>query len=157
MSKFLLLFIFFTTLNAGHVENDIKRDYIFAKWKKFHKLNKEILHSHGHNAFVDIYLNDIALSPYINKHTHFPKNSIIIKPLYADEEREHLARIVIMIKMAKGYDEAHSNWWYGVYDKTGTKVAYEGKIKSCIECHKIAKQTDYLFTTTVMEEINFQD
>ena len=157
MNKLLLLLLFITTLNAGNVENDIKRDFIFPKWKEFYKLNKEILHSHGHNAFVDIYLNDIAKTPYINEHTNFPKNSIIIKPLYADEQRKYLARIVVMIKMDKGYDTKHNNWWYGVYDKTGTKVAHEGKIQSCIKCHEMTKHTDYLFTTAVMEEVSFQD
>ncbi|WP_148218543.1 cytochrome P460 family protein [Sulfurimonas autotrophica] len=51
----------------------------------------------------------------------------------------------------------NNDWWYGAYDKTGTTVWFEGKIKSCIKCHQIAKKTDYLFTESVMEEIDFQE
>lgn len=157
MNKLLCFSLLISSLNAVNVENDIERDYIFPKWKEFNKINKKILHSHAHNAFVDIYLNNIAKKAYIHEHEKFPRNSIIIKPLYRETSREHLARLVVMVKMHKGYDSKHNDWWYGVYDKTGTIAWHQGKIASCIRCHTIAKKTDYLFTQSVNEKIEFQD
>jgi len=153
----ILLFFTIIVLYAAHVENDVERHFIFPKWKEFHKLNKGLLRSHAHHAMVDIYTNDIATTPYIEKKTSFPEGSIILKPLYKEKDRGYLARLVVMVKMHKGYDTKHNDWWYGVYNKTGTTVWFEGKIKSCIKCHEIAKKTDYLFTESVMEEIDFQE
>ena len=59
--------------------------------------------------------------------------------------------------MHKNYDTQNNDWWYGIYDRTGTEVWHEGKIESCINYHQIAKKTDYLFTESVMENIHFQD
>ena len=56
--------------------------------------------------------------------------------------------------MHNGYDVKNNNWWYGVYDKTGNKVFHEGRIKSCIKCHEIAKETDYLFSETIIDKIS---
>ncbi len=157
ISKFLAILLIISNLNAGKVENDIPRHFIFPHWKGLHKLNKALLHSHAHHAFVDIYSNNIATIPYVKKNSSFPEGSILIKPLFNEKHKEHLSRLVIMVKMHKGYDTEHNDWWYGVYDKTGTTVWFEGKIKSCINCHKLAKKTDYLFCEDVMEQIDFQD
>lgn len=142
---------------AAHVEDDVARNFIFPKWREFNKLNKALLRSHDHHAMVDIYTNDIAIEPYVKQKKSFPEGSIIIKPLYKEKNRGYLARLVVMVKMHKGYDTKNNDWWYGVYDKTGTTVWFEGRIKSCIKCHEIAKETDYLFSETVMETIEFQE
>ncbi len=157
MKLSILLFFSIAVLYAAHVENDVERHFVFPQWKKFHKLNKALLHSHDHHAKVDIYTNDIATTPYIEQKKLFPIGSIILKPLYKKNDRGYLARLVVMVKMHKNYDKAHNDWWYGVYDKTGTTVWFEGKIQSCIICHERAKKTDYLFSEKVMEEIEFQD
>ena len=60
---------------------------------------------------------------------------------------------VAEIARKKGYDPKNSDWWYGVYDETGTEGWYTGIIKSCIHCHETARKTDYLFTQSVMFEI----
>lgn len=159
MNNLFIIFLLITTnIYAAEVKKSEQQHFIFPKWREFHPLNKTLLHSHAHNAMVDIYTNDIASQPYIERKAHFPEGSIIIKPLYKENNRNgYLARLVIMVKMHRGYDTEHNDWWYGVYDKTGTVVWFEGKIKSCIGCHQIAKKSDYLFTEQVMEEIDFQE
>ena len=157
INKLLVALLLTSSINAGTVENDVARHFIFPKWKKFHKLNTILLHSHAHNALVDIYINNIATKYYIEKKSFFPEGSILIKPLYKKVGREHLARLVVMVKMYKNYDSSHNDWWYGVYDEKGTTVWFEGRIKSCIKCHKLAEKTDYLFSQDVMDQIEFQE
>ncbi|MEN4045004.1 cytochrome P460 family protein [Sulfurimonas sp. NWX367] len=159
MNNLLLLLLLITAnIFAAYTKNDASQDFIFPKWRELHKINKALLHSHDHHAAVDIYTNEIATKPYIEQQSFFPEGSVILKPLYKkNSRRSYLARLVVMVKMHKGYDTKNSDWWYGVYDKTGTDVWFEGKIKSCIQCHEIAKKSDYLFTEKVMEEIEFQE
>jgi hypothetical protein len=143
----LLFFLYSSDIFATEVPQ-------FLNWEsKYIKLNPQIIDSEGHNAFVDIYVNKIAKSSYVNSSKTFPEGSIILKPLYADMYRKEMARLVVMKKMKKGYDPKNSDWWYGVYDETGTEGWYTGIIKSCIHCHETARKTDYLFTQSVMFEI----
>ena len=129
----------------------------FPNWNKTHKLTKEIIESDAHNAFVEIYLNEEAKDAYIEVKSEFPVGSEVFKPLYADKKGEHFARLVIMVKMHKGYDSANGDWWYGVYDESGTEMAYEGKIPECISCHVVAKETDYMFSRSVMMKLRGVD
>ncbi|MEN8303872.1 MAG: cytochrome P460 family protein [Campylobacterota bacterium] len=151
MIKLLILSILLSSLMAQ--ENRLKITYSFHWWKELHLLNSEPFKSFDHRAYVDIYVNNIAKDSYVNKKTKFKSGSIIIKPLYPGQKREDIARLAIMMKMERGYDEEYNDWWYGVYDKTGTQMWYEGKILSCINCHIRAKKSDYLFTLSVMEII----
>ncbi|QOY55669.1 cytochrome P460 family protein [Candidatus Sulfurimonas marisnigri] len=155
-SKLLLISLLFTLLYSKHEDGASAEKFVFPKWKSMNLLNKELLNSIDHNSFVDIYVNDIAKSAYINKNNKLPEGSIILKPLYPERKRENLARLVIMMKMKDGYDSENENWWYGVYDKTGTNGWFEGKIDSCINCHEHMWSTDYLFSESVINKINTQ-
>lgn len=158
-----LLILFFLLFGSASAETDtaqktIKHDYksefIFPRWKNLHKLNTKPLESDAHRAWLDIYVNNLAKEPYITQSDRFPIGSIVLKPLHTDPQRSETARLVIMMKMQKGYDSQNGDWWYGVYDETGMEGWYQGKIKSCIKCHAHAKETDYMFSETVMESIN---
>ena len=152
MSKIVILL--FLCLSLFSQENIHKSEhYSFANWKNLILLNKTPFKSDEHNAYVDIYVNKLAKDTYINKKSNFKEGSLIIKPLYPEENRENIARLVIMMKMKKGYDEDFNDWWYGVYDKTGLEMWYEGKIMSCIACHIAVEESDYLFTHSVMKKI----
>ncbi len=135
------------------VKHDHKSEYTFPRWKSLHRLNDEPLDSDAHRAWVDIYVNRQAQKAYTKRAPLFPVDSIIVKPLYSDPQRSEIARLVIMMKMGKGYDPKNGDWWYGVYDETGMKGWYQGKLTSCIKCHARAKETDYMFSETVMESI----
>ena len=146
-----------TDNDEGVINHDDKNQYIFPRWKSLPKLNTEALVSADHNAWFDIYLNARAKKAYVEKLSVLPVGSIIVKPLYPDGQRSEISKLTIMLKMEKGYDEEHGDWWYGVYDETGMKGSYQGKIKSCIECHTKAKKTDYMFSESVIEEMNEED
>jgi hypothetical protein len=53
-----------------------------------------------------------------------------------------------MIKREKDYDPENGDWEYLYADLSGEKPKIErGKIASCIRCHSIAKERDYLYRT----------
>ena len=160
-------FIFLLTLllfNACSPESQKKydseykasEDISFEDWKKQTRLNEEPLDSASHNAFIDIYANDLGAKAYIQKAKVFPVGAELFKPLYTDTKRKKLVRLVVMVKKEQGYDSENGDWWYGIYDKTGKEAWYQGRINSCIQCHRIAKESDYLFTESVMDNIEMQ-
>ena len=157
----VLLFLIFSTtfmldLSASQIDTD-KNKFTFPDRKNMHKLNIEVLKSHAHKAWFDIYVNTLAKKAYVEKLSLFPVGSIILKPLYSDQERLKTAKLTIMLKMEKDYDTKNADWWYGVYDKTGMEGYNQGKIKSCIKCHTQAKKTDYMFSESVMESMNEEE
>lgn len=139
------------------INHDDKNQFTFPRWKSLHKLNTEALVSVDHNAWFDIYLNTIAKKAYLGKLSLLPIGSIILKPLYPDEQRSETSKLTIMLKMEKGYDPEHGDWWYGVYDETGMEGYSRGKIQTCIKCHTQAKKTDYMFSESVIESMNEEE
>jgi hypothetical protein len=125
----------------------------FRDWKDQIKLNQKIFESEAHNAFVDIFVNKKAEQAYKNRASSYPVGAIVYKPLYSDAKKTELSIVVIMQKMAQGYDQANGDWWYGVYDASGTEGYHKGRIKSCIKCHAQVKETDYMFSNDVMDKI----
>ena len=157
----ILSTMFMLDLSASQIDNDkgvIKHDdknkFTFPHWKSLHKLNIEVLKSHAHRAWFDMYANTLAKKAYVEKLSLFPVGSIVLKTLYPDPKRSETAKLTIMIKMEKGYDTENADWWYGVYDETGMEGYNQGKIKSCIKCHRKVKETDYMFSESIMESIN---
>lgn len=128
----------------------------FAHWKEMIKLNLEIFESEAHDAYVDIYVNELAKEAYEKRLPIYPIGAEVLKPLYGDTEKKRLARLVVMIKMQKGYDSKNGDWWYGVYDPSGTELWHKGRIQHCIDCHAVAKETDYMFSEGVMDVIETQ-
>lgn len=122
-------------------------------WEGWYKLNPHILESEAHNAMVDIYVNAKARRPYETEATSYPVGAIVVKPLYSDKKRGECVRIVVMVKMPRGYDPENGDWWYGVGPETAEEMYYQGRLRSCIACHKSVKQTDYMFSRSVMGKI----
>ena len=143
-----------TSNDEGVIKDNFKNQFTFPRWKNLDKLNTEAIASGSHRAWVDIYVNELAKKAYIEKWRLFPVGSIVLKPIYSDQERSETSKLTIMMKMEKGYDPDNADWWYGVYDESGMEVRYQGKIKSCIKCHARAKETDYMFSESVMYTIN---
>jgi len=152
---FISIFVFISCGIQPEKELVIKQRS-FEDWREKIKLNLDAFESDAHNAFVDIYVNELAKEAYEKRLDLYPVGSEVFKPLYNDNNRTHLARLAIMIKMQKGYDSANGDWWYGVYDPSGTDAWHQGRIKHCIDCHAVAKETDYMFSEGVMDVIEEQ-
>jgi hypothetical protein len=137
------------------LESKEEATFVFDDWKERESLNDAPLLSKSHKAYVDIYANALGKEAYIKHASEFPVGAEIFKPLYPDDKRSKIVRLTIMVKMPKGYDTKNGDWWYGVYNGEGTQMWHQGRIQSCIDCHELAKQTDYLFTQSVMQDITF--
>lgn len=151
MKVLLLSFVFgLVTLFAYRYQLP---DFDVRGWKSWYKLNPEILESEAHAAMVDIFVNEKAKKPYETEASVYPVGAIVVKPLYADAKRGECVRIVVMVKMPAGYDSENGDWWYGVGDETGSEMYYQGKLRTCIACHKAVEETDYMFSKSVMGRI----
>jgi len=78
-----------------------------------------------------------------------PVSGTIVKEKLASSKKDaKLIAYGAMIKREKGYDAEHGDWEYVYADLSDAKPKIErGKIASCIKCHSIAKERDYLFRT----------
>ncbi len=149
----VILTLSIVTALYAYTESTEKSLMVFPKWKETYDLTKGIMESDAHNAYVEILINDTAVDAYVEIKPRFPIGSQVFKPLYRDAEGKEFARLVVMVKMEEGYDTDNGDWWYGVYDESGTEAWYEGRIAECISCHAMAKDTDYLFTRSVMKKL----
>ena len=110
---------------------------------------------HAHTS-VKIFMNEIAAEAFRDRSTAYPVGSVIVKEklgleydlVDANGERERNAAKTAsgvggMIKRAAGYDPKHGDWEY-FYFEDPAKIEH-GKIASCVECHRGASVTDYVF------------
>jgi hypothetical protein len=95
-----------------------------------------------HGAFIKTFVNKEALGP---EGMTYPDGSLIIKENYAPDTT--LAKFTVMYK-SKGYNPEGGDWFWAVYGPDGT-AEMEGKIQSCIGCHGVRKEQDYVFLNTL--------
>jgi hypothetical protein len=152
--RLLLLILLFYVLPCSAAEQSKEGNMTFVGWEKETKINIDPIDSDAHNAFIDIYVNALAKKTYVSEAAPYPVGARVYKPLYPDEKRSEISKLVIMVKMQPGYDPQNNDWWYGVTDETGSDIYYQGRIRSCIDCHKEAEGTDYMFSQSVMGKIN---
>lgn len=123
----------------------------FEDWRDWTSVTPEPVKSKGHsNNWVGIYVNKLAEATYLSASTPYQVCAKIVKPIYADSSGASIRKLTIMVKMPPGYDSENADWWYGVYDASGTDMWDEGKLPDCIICHKQAAETDYLFSKEVI-------
>jgi len=123
----------------------------FEDWRDWTSVTPEPVKSKGHhNNWVEIYVNKIAEETYLSASSPYQVCAKIVKPIHTDSSGTKVLKITIMVKMPPGYDSENADWWYGVYDESGTDIWDEGKLPDCVICHKQAAETDYLFAKDVM-------
>lgn len=106
---------------------------------------------HAHTS-IRIFMNDLATSAF-RKSKAYPVGSVIVKEKQGleykvnDTTPEGSAKtrdgVGGMIKRPVGYDPEHGDWEYFYFEDVA-EIEY-GKINSCIECHRGAAQSDYVF------------
>lgn len=95
-----------------------------------------------HGAYLKLYANSIALKAAREGHP-MPYGAILVKENY-DEDKTTLMAITPMYKV-KGYNPEGGDWFWVKYSPNG-EVQAEGKVKSCIDCHRVKQSEDFLFT-----------
>jgi len=94
-----------------------------------------------HGAYLKLYVNDVAKSAINNGKAMMPDNALIVKENY--DKNKELVALTPMYKV-NGYNPDAGNWFWAKYGKNG-RIAAEGKVGSCIDCHKKAGD-HYLFS-----------
>jgi hypothetical protein len=114
-------------------------------WRDWPKANPERLWSRAHKRrFVDVHVEPRYLEAYRAGET-MPQGARVAKAVYEDLAGARLANVVVMAKMAPGYDADDRDWYYAVYASDGVTVKARGRIEMCISCHIQADDRDYLF------------
>lgn len=95
-----------------------------------------------HGALLTTYVNKIAYEAIKEKRGMFSDGSIIVKENYTADKK--LAALTVIYKV-KGYNPEAGDWFWAKYLPDG-KVAAEGKVDACIQCHGMQKANDYIQT-----------
>lgn len=95
-----------------------------------------------HGAFLKLYVNNHAKRAIKNGAKTLPENAIVVKENYNKEKK--LLAITPMYKV-EDYNPKAGNWFWAKYEANGD-VMTEGKVGSCIDCHKKVSGNDYLFS-----------
>jgi len=127
----------------------------FEGWEHWRQITDKPIASKGHNNnWVGIFVDRLARDTYLSAGSRYPVCARIVKPVYTNKAGAVVRRITVMVKLPPGYDPENGNWWYGVFDKTGTTAIKQGRlVEDCIACHEQAAERDYLFSAEVLGSI----
>ena len=119
----------------------------FVNWDEWTQVTHKPVASEGHSGnWVGIFVDELARGTYLSADAPYPECAKVVKPVYSDGEGTTVLKLTVMVKMAAGYDPENGDWWYATYDASGTYARKQGKLEDCISCHKLAAETDYLFS-----------
>jgi len=93
-----------------------------------------------HGKFHEVYINASLASALPIASRTAPNGSIIVKENFTADKK--LSNVTVMAKVT-GYNPEYGDWFWAKYDPQG-KVAAEGKVKECYECHAGVKDNDYV-------------
>lgn len=96
-----------------------------------------------HGTFLKLYANDIAMEAARAGRRDMPYGAILVKENYGTDRKTLLA-ITAMYKV-KGYNLEAGDWYWTKCGPDGTVLA-EGKVEGCINCHRSAMTSDWVFT-----------
>jgi hypothetical protein len=101
---------------------------------------------------IRIFMNDLAAEAFCDSGATYPVGAVIVKEKQGSfdgpgnlphEPVETPLGVAGMIKRAAGYDAQHGDWEY-FYFEDASKIE-QGRISSCIQCHRNAAATGYIF------------
>ncbi len=90
---------------------------------------------------IHVYMNELVSVAFEQKKKPYPVGAVLIKEKYLYAKGEN--GIGGMIKREPGYHTGHGDWEYFYVEGRGD--IEQGKIESCVQCHKQARQRDYVF------------
>lgn len=96
------------------------------------------------NYYCEVYTNELGKKPMETGSDKYPVGSVVIKAKFAGHDAKEAELYTIMRKMKDNYDPKHGDWEYSVVNGKGNRVLAQGKIESCIACHKDYASTGYV-------------
>ncbi len=144
---------------AGKLWEKIQIDNYRKNWKMWP--GKEAFYSGTapHGTLLTTYVNDPAYKTIESKMELMPYGSIIIKENYTQDRS--ISDITVMQKI-EGFNPGANDWFWARYspggvliitEKDGRKIKLAGKIEACINCHSKQIYNDYIFTSSLSEEV----
>ncbi len=118
-----------------------------SDWASWTRINADTFRSKGHrDAWVDVHVDPPFADAYRAGVGPMPVGMRIVKAAHADVDGApgQVTGLTVMGKMEPGYDPEHGDWFYGIYDPTGTVAKQQGKLEMCIDCHDQWQEHDYL-------------
>lgn len=120
----------------------------FAEWSSWTQVSPQPFVSKGHRKqTASLYVESAEHADWYGRLPEgetAPVGFRVVKVMYEDAGATAVANIMGMTKMPAGYDPDNGDWFYGVYDESGTKAMQAGKVEMCINCHSSSDDTDYL-------------
>ncbi len=103
-------------------------------------------------GFREIYVNKIGQPVEEGTSDYpFPEGSIIVKESYKNKNgsKGDLSNLTIMVKRESGYSSDYGDWEFIMAKPDGT-ITSQGRLKSCISCHRKGADKDYTFINSNM-------
>lgn len=124
-------------------ENDLKA--IFNDYKGYTKINDTLVNSSQHGGvFVFTMINKEGIDSFREKKYPYKDGSIVVKESHSTNDPNSEINTLYIMKKLKDYDKENNDWYYAMLDNKGG-LKDGGKIQMCINCHKGAKDKDYVF------------
>jgi len=120
----------------------LKKENYAKNWKMLPGTKAFYAGKEPHGALLTTYVNKIAYTAIKEKKGMLPDGAIVVKENYSADKK--LGALTVMYKV-KGYNPQAGDWFWVKYLPDG-KVAVEGKVDACINCHASAKANDYVTT-----------
>jgi hypothetical protein len=113
----------------------------YTKWEHWPGLPEMYRGKPPHGAYLEVFANPIAIKA-AKAGTIMPHGAIIVKENIAKDKTTVVA-ITPMFKI-KNFNPEGDDWFWAKYKPDGS-IGAEGKVESCIKCHKVAKATNWIF------------
>jgi len=98
------------------------------------------------DSYVDVYVNPAGREAmFTPAPLHFPEGTIIVKEKRKGGGETDPELLTVMLKRSRGYNADTGDWDFAVLDGKATSVQAEGKLENCMQCHKTAAASDYVF------------
>ncbi len=120
----------------------LKKENYAKNWKMWPGKEAFYPGQEPHGALLTTYVNKTAYMAIEGKKGQLPDGAIIVKENYTADKK--LAALTVMYKV-KGYNPQAGDWFWVKYLPDG-KIAVEGKVDACIQCHGMQKTNDYITT-----------
>ncbi len=121
----------------------ITEDASYTSWEMWPGKQAFYEGTSPHGKLLTTYVNDVGYNAAKLKLPRYPHGTVIVKENYKPDK--NLAAITVMAKVPY-YNPSAGNWFWAKYGPQG-QVQKSGKVKGCIDCHRDAKKTDWVFTS----------